>query len=85
MLKIDFLAFCYMETVGVRWPGLKDKNSKLSDTLLSIHVTVYLCICFLFYLQVVIFAIQNIISDILEPRAFQKYSKRMAKITLWKN
>ena len=33
MLKIDFLVFYYMETVGVKWPGLKDTNFKLSDTL----------------------------------------------------
>ena len=36
MLKIDFLVFYYMETVGVKWPGLKDTNFKLSDTLLHI-------------------------------------------------
>ena len=35
MLKIDFLVFYYMETVGVKWPGLKDENSKLSDTLMG--------------------------------------------------
>ena len=34
MLKIDFLVFYYMETVGVKWPGLEDTNFKLSDTLL---------------------------------------------------
>ena len=39
MLKIDFLVFYYMETVGVKWPGLKDKNSKLSDTLLATLLT----------------------------------------------
>ena len=34
MLKIDFLVFYYMETVGVKWPGLEDTNFKLSDTLM---------------------------------------------------
>ena len=39
MLKIDFLAFYYMETVGVKWPGLKDTNFKLSDTLLDVYIS----------------------------------------------
>ena len=38
MLKIDFLVFYYMETVGVKWPGLKDTNFKLSDTLLEMQL-----------------------------------------------
>ena len=38
MLKIDFLVFYYMETVGVKWPGLEDTNFKLSDTLTYISV-----------------------------------------------
>ena len=38
MLKIDFLVFYYMETVGVKWPGLKDTNFKLSDTLICILI-----------------------------------------------
>ena len=38
MLKIYFLVFYYMETVGVMWPGLKDTNFKLSDTLVLVEL-----------------------------------------------
>ena len=31
--KSDIKKVYYMETVGVKWPGLKDTNFKLSDTL----------------------------------------------------
>ena len=34
MLKIDFLVSYYMETVGVKSPGLINKFVKLSDTLI---------------------------------------------------
>ena len=48
MLKIDFLVFYYMETVGVKWPGLKDTNFKLSDTLVlkteHSKSTLYFCV-----------------------------------------
>ena len=38
MLKIDFLVFDYMETVGVKWPGLKDIYFKLNYTLVLIQL-----------------------------------------------
>ena len=36
MLEIDFLVSYYLETVGVKSPGLKDAYCKLSDTLVVI-------------------------------------------------
>ena len=36
MLKIDFLVFFYIDTVGVKSPGLQDTFFKLSDTLLLV-------------------------------------------------
>ena len=49
MLKIDFLVFFYIDTVGVKSPGLKDTFFKLSDTLMckvcvrliNVHSTLY--------------------------------------------